>query len=119
MTRRIDRDEKTATQVQLLAGFGLTVLEIAKVIGMSQPTMHKLYMPELENGHILANAKVVQSLFQMATHPVKPVPSCAIFWCKARMGWRDDGGEPIGKKEAADLIGKVADKNTKWDGLLS
>lgn len=89
--KKIERAENTAAQVLTMAGFGLTLLEIAKVVGMSQPTLHKLYRPELDRGHIVANAKVAHSLFTMATHPTKPNVSAAIFWAKVRMGWRESG----------------------------
>jgi hypothetical protein len=36
---------------------------------------------------IKANAAVAQSLFNMATR--EKVPSAAIWWTKARMGWRE------------------------------
>jgi hypothetical protein len=114
----IERNEHTAKQVQSMAGFGLTVIEIGRVIGMSQPTVHKLYMRELETGHIVANAKVAESLFKMATDSKKPVVAAAIFWAKCRMRWREDGDDG-GKREAADALSRIADKGTKWDGLLS
>lgn len=116
------REERTAKQVQAMAGFGFTEYEIAKVVFISPPTLRKYYMGELENGHLIANAKVAESLFKMATHPLRPNVAAAIFWCKARMRWKDrpelDGGD-LGKKEAAELLGKVAEKGTEWDGLLS
>jgi len=115
--RKIERNEDTAKLVQSMAGFGLTVIEIGKVIGMSQPTVHKLYMPELESGHIVANMKVAESLFRMATHKTHPNVAAAIWWSKTRMGW-SERGEDMGKKEAAEILGRAAAKNTKWDGLL-
>lgn len=115
----IERDELTAKQVQQLAGYGLTVIEIGKFIGMSQPSVHKYYMPELETGHIVANAAVAQSLFRMATHKTHPNVAAAIWWTKTRMGWREGGDDVPGKKEAAELLGKMADKGSKWEGLLS
>lgn len=118
----LGRDDKTAKQVQAMTGYGLSEWEIAKVVGMSAPTLRKYYAPELENGHLIANAKVAESLFKMATHPTKPHVAAAIFWCKARMRWKDrpelDGGE-LGKKEAAEILGKVAEKGSDWEGLLS
>jgi hypothetical protein len=41
----------------------------------------------LDVGAIQANAAVAQSLFHMATRD--KVPSAAIFWLKARAGWKE------------------------------
>lgn len=116
------RTELFARQVQAMSGYGLSVLEIAKVIGLSEPTLRKHYFAELENGHLIANTKVAESLFKMATHATKPNVAAAIFWAKARMRWKDrpeDQGGELGKKEAAELLGRVAEKGSEWDGLLS
>jgi len=40
-----------------MAAFGLTVIEIGKVIGMSQPTVHSSTC-RVGSGHIVANMKV-------------------------------------------------------------
>lgn len=110
-------DDKTRAQVKMLAGMGVPDFDIAKVIGLSGPTMRKYYMAELETGHIEANAKVAQSLFKQATNPDKPNVAAAIFWLKCRSGWREDQDTP-GKKEAADVLSRVAQKGTEWEGLL-
>lgn len=112
------RDEAIARQVKTLAGMGIPDYDIAKVIGMSGPTMRKYYMAELETGHVEANAQVSQSLFKMATNKEKPNVPAAIFWLKCRAGWREDGGEEMGKKEAREVLSKVAERGTDWEGLL-
>ncbi len=50
-------------------------------------TLRKHFRAELDRGTVEANAKVAQSLFQMATQG-KNV-AAAIFWMKARAGWRE------------------------------
>lgn len=114
----IGRDEKVAQQVQTMAGLGLSVIDIGLLIGMSQPTVHKYYMPELQTGHIVANVKVAQSLFRMATHPTHPNVAAAIYWTKTRMRWREDGDD-MGKKETAEALAKAAGNDGKWAGLLT
>lgn len=115
--KKIERDPKVAQQVQLMAGYGNTVLQIAQIVGISQPIINRLYTAELERGRILADTQVVASLFKMATHPTKPVVVAAIWWTKARMGWSENGNE-MGKKETADALSKAAEAGTKWEGLL-
>jgi len=91
---RVKRDTSlhvpTAVQRQLvaaLAGFGITHNAIAAHIGICRNTLEKHYAADLENAQELANARVAQSLFQMATSG--KVPAAAIFWMKARAKWRE------------------------------
>lgn len=111
-------DDKTRAQVKMLAAMGVPDYDIAKVVGVSGPTLRKHFMAELETGHITANAQVAQSLFNQATNKEKPNVAAAIFWLKCRAQWREDGREEPGKKEAREVLSRVADKGTEWDGLL-
>jgi len=63
--------------------------EIAKVIGVSLPTLRKHYREILNLGQGYAVARVINSLFQAATTPGPGQVAAAIFWLKARLGWRD------------------------------
>lgn len=110
--------DKERLQVKTLAGMGVRDYEIAKVIGLSEPTMRKHFAHELEVGHIEANAKVAQSLFKAATNPDKPNVVAAIFWLKARAGWREAEAEALGKKEQQEAVARNAEQGTGWDGLL-
>ena len=105
MTARTGRrsyipDEKTRKQVKTLSGMGVPDFDIAKVIGISGPTMRKYYAAELETGHIEANAQVAQSLYRQATNKDKPNVAAGIFWMKCRGGWKEET-EDMGKKDAA------------------
>lgn len=111
-------DDKTRAQVKMLAAMGVPDYDIAKVVGVSGPTLRKHFMAELETGHITANAQVAQSLFNQATNKEKPNVAAAIFWLKCRAQWREDGQEEPGKKEAREVLSRVADKGTEWEGLL-
>lgn len=112
-----EADEKTRAQVKMLAAMGIPDYDIAKVIGLSGPTMRKYYMAELETGHIEANAQVAQSLFKQATNKEKPNVSAAIFWLKCRAEWREttaveltgkDGG-PMETVNRIELVGMDGD----------
>lgn len=95
-----DRDRK---QVRTLAAMGLMAEEIACVIGVTDKTLQKHFKEELSVGPAEATANVAQMLYKQAVDPVKPNVTAAIFWLKARAGWRDnDYGQEQkgpGKKE--------------------
>ena len=98
-------DEHRKT-VSMLSGLGVRDSDIAITLGITGPTLRKYYEQELAKGHAEANAKVAQSLFNMATNPDKPNVAAAIFWMKCRAGWRElDGGK---KEEAIKAAESVA-----------
>jgi len=112
--------EKDRAAVKSMSAFGIPDYEIAKVIGITPPTLRKHFWQELEVGHIEANAKVAQSLFKKATGDGNQAVQAAIFWLKARAGWRDKSPaeEPIGKKEQRDIDARHAERGTSWEDLL-
>jgi len=73
--------------VRAFAGFGVPQEDIARHLGLDSKTLRKHFRNELDRGIVDANAKVAQSLFQMATTG-KNV-AAAIFWMKCRGGWRE------------------------------
>lgn len=83
------RDERTARQVEAMAGYGIPVLQIARLVGMSETTLRKYYREEVELGAAKANAKVIESLFRKATGEGQGAVTAAIFWAKTRCGWRE------------------------------
>jgi ribosomal protein L29 len=100
------RYEPTAEQrrtVKTMAGFGVPHEDIATFLGIDAKTLRKHCREELDRGTTEANAKVAQSLFQMATQG-KNV-AAAIFWMKARAGWR----EKVEIKPVVDDISRMSD----------
>ena len=79
-------DEHRRT-VKAMAGLGVPHEGIAVLLEIDPKTLRKHFHAELERGSVEATAKVAQSLFQMATQG-KNV-AAAIFWMKARAGWRE------------------------------
>jgi len=69
-----------------LSGLGVPQLDICTIIGVSKPTLHKHYREEIDLGLAEANAKIAETLFKQATGGNI---AAAIFWAKARMGWRE------------------------------
>jgi len=85
-------------EVLTMTGFGITQLEIATMLGISDRSLRTHYRRELDTGATEANMRVAQSLYNMATRD--KVPSAAMFWLKCRAGWREPprdvnlGGQP-------------------------
>lgn len=105
-----DRDRK---QVRTLAAMGLMAEEIARVIGVTDKTLQKHFKEELAVGPAEATANVAQALYKQAVDPLKPNVTAAIFWLKARAGWRDNDFGNVdkpGKKEVRDTAAKQASK---------
>lgn len=114
--------DKERAQVKMLAGMGVTFGDIAKVIGISQPTLALHFREELDVGSIEANAKVAASMFKAATDPNKPSVVAQIFWLKCRAGWSETDGvvpqETPGKKAQAASHAKTAQIGTGWEDVL-
>ena len=78
--------DETRTMARTLSGLGVPQDDIATLLGVSKPTLHKHYRDELDKGMAEANAKVAQSLFKQAT---SGNTAAAIFWMKARANWTE------------------------------
>ena len=87
MTRRHSPSEEERHTVKALSGYGVPQEDIAIHMDMDAKTLRKHYRRDLDRGTIEANAKVAQTLFTMAT--VDKNVAAAIFWMKARAGWRE------------------------------
>lgn len=73
--------------VRAMAGFGVPHDGIATLLDIDPKTLRRHFRRELDRGSVEATAKVAQSLFQLAT--VDKNVAAAIFWMKARAGWRE------------------------------
>ena len=110
--------DKERAQVKTLAGLGIPHTDIARVMQIAEMKLRKYYSLELEVGSIEANAKVAKSLFDKATGPGKEGVTAAIFWLKARAGWRD-GGEGGGVKARLAQEAQAAGQNSDWGDDLA
>jgi len=78
--------------VERAASIGIPQLKIASIMGMSIMTLRKHYAKELDHGTEQANVKVGAFLYDKATGKRGDdhgAVVAAIFWLKARAGWRD------------------------------
>ncbi|WP_376094357.1 hypothetical protein ACE7GA_00960 [Roseomonas sp. CCTCC AB2023176] len=103
--------EEQRRTVRAMSGYGVPQDDIATLLEVSPKTLRKHFGRELERGSIEATAKVGQSLFRMATEGGSV--AAAIFWMKARAGWREKqapGGseDAAGAIDAADVRGRIA-----------
>lgn len=72
--------------VESMAGFGIPVEDIAKVIGCGPEALYAEFAVELATAAPKANARVAGFLFNQAKNGST---SAAIFWLKVRAGWKE------------------------------
>ena len=111
--RQHEPNEETRKTVQAMAGYGIPHEDIGTVIGISPHTLREHYRAELDTGHVIANSKVAQNLFRIATGEGREAVTAAIFWLKTRARWSEyDAASPrepkLGKKEEALLAASDA-----------
>jgi len=83
-------DGAVAQSVERMAGIGLTRKDIKHILQLSEREM-QAYSEAISFGVSKANFKVANALFAAASDQNhRKFSQCAIFWAKARMGWRDD-----------------------------
>lgn len=115
--------EKDRATVKTMSAFGIPDYEIARVLSVDPKTLRKHFWTELEVGHVEANAKVAASLFKKATGDGNQAVQAAIFWLRARAGWRDKtpeaAEEPLGKKAQRQAAAQTAERGTGWESLLN
>ena len=71
--------------VEAMAGFAIPQEDIARVIGIAVDTLRNHFRDELDLGPVRMNLRVVTNLFTQT----KTNPAAAIYWTKARLGWRE------------------------------
>jgi hypothetical protein len=79
--------EEQRKTVRAMSGYGVPQDDIATLLEIDPKTLRRHFRRELDRGSIEATAKVGQSLFRMATEGGSV--AAAIFWMKARAGWRE------------------------------
>ncbi len=106
MARRAHEvSEKSRRMVKSLAAMGCRHEEIATLVEVTPKTLRKYYRVELDRGAIEANAKVMQSLFTMATSGRSA--AATIFWAKTRCGLREGGRERETPGNAPQIVVRV------------
>jgi hypothetical protein len=75
---------KTIVRMHSIAG--TEIKTIARIIGVSIPTLYKNYRTELEDSQSEANAVIAGKLFQKAKDGDT---ACMMFWLKTRAKWSE------------------------------
>ena len=101
--------------VKAFAAYGVQQDEIAKYIEIDPKTLRKHFRRELDVGSIEATSKVAQSLYKAA---MSGNVGAAIFWMKARGGWREKHDIEITGKDGGPInIASVNFKNLSDEEL--
>jgi len=110
---------KSRNQVRMLASYGFSPKEIARLLGIAVRTLEHQYASEVELGRLMATAKCAATIYRAATRRVNPSVSAAKFWLMTQGGWASQH-RYIGVKERAlqaATVDEVKDGES-WDALL-
>ena len=85
-----------------MAGHGIYENAIAKVMKITPAALRKHFRNELSTARAIANSKVAETAYQLATSG--KAPAVTMFWLKTRAGWRErtDLANAEGEAKAAE-----------------
>ncbi|MGD9507033.1 MAG: hypothetical protein AB7X49_00540 [Geminicoccaceae bacterium] len=87
-----------------MAGSGLPDAQIAGIVGVDVDTPSQGLCRAARPGPRQGNLKVAENLYRKATGDGREAVTAAIFWMKARGGWREVNVHEIGGSETAEPI---------------
>lgn len=93
--KEIILDDRLRRSLTGLAKMGLTTDEIADTLGISKRWLLDNFKHEIAYGRQIANALVVENLYQQAMKDQPSSIQAGIFLTKSRMGWRDKDPEDV------------------------
>ena len=109
--------------MRTMTAYGIPQAQIADVLGISEAVLAKTFVVERREAVPLANAAVAQALFTKATGDGPQSATAAIFWLKARAGWREtsvvEHSGAIEMRQALDLSSLSRDERAALRGLLA
>lgn len=76
-------------RVEALAAYGTPHKEIARVLRVDVEALRKDYEEELATGRTKANSRVAEALYRTAVAGGREGVTAAVFWLKARAGWKE------------------------------
>lgn len=103
-------DDSLASEIEAMRGRGVAISDIAKIIGMSEKPLRRIYGKQLEKGKSQANAAITGKLYELC---MNGNVTALIFWAKTQLGWREKQAEQetdiealrAGIKSAFDSVG--------------
>jgi hypothetical protein len=106
----------TPRRVEAMAGYGLSVDDIARVLDVCVDELKANYAKQLADGQIKADARVAESLYRKAIGEGRESVTAAIFWLKTRARWKEtmvnevthDVADPL-----AALMQDIADRGRR------
>lgn len=121
-----DKDRK---MVEAMVSYGIQQHAICAILDIDTKTLRKHYEREIATATSKANSLVAQTLFRKATDPSLTSPSvtAAMFWMRARAGWRTSDPAPtsevvpeiVGKKAQIAAAAETAGLGTDWGDDLT
>lgn len=93
---KITWDKAIAERVQEMSQYGTPHEEIAALVGISEPTLRKLYKKELIQGANMAKLGVRKKLYERC---MAGDTACLIFYAKTQLGWKEDKGAKEPQKD--------------------
>lgn len=88
-------------QVEGMGGTGSPHTDIATVLGISVPTLHKHYRTELNMGLAKAHLKARQTLFEAGV--IEKNPALLIWYCKTQLGMSEKTQLEVTGKDGGPL----------------
>lgn len=87
--RRIQDGDVVKRAIMGMAKQGSSIEHIADTLGVSKKWLRQHYLAEIRSGKEIANAVVVENLYQQAMKDAPSAIPAAVYITKARMGWTD------------------------------
>ena len=118
MSIPFEPSQEQRRMARAMAGLGLPQEQIALLLEIDAKTLRKHFRDDLDRGMAEANVKIAQSLFNMATTGNNV--AAAIFWMKARAGWREKhevtiSANPLEKLTDAELEAMIRAIDVKME----
>lgn len=88
-------------RVEALAAYGTPHKEIARVLRIDLEVLHTDYEEELATGRTKANSRVAEALYRTAIAGGREGVTAAIFWLKARAGWKETSVHELAAAEGS------------------
>lgn len=105
MSRRpFQPTDEQRKQVEQMSAVGITHEQQASLFSIDADTLKKYFKKELAEGALKANKNVASSLYQSA---INGNVTAQIFWCKARLGWKETDRIEHAGRDGSDLVPTV------------